>query len=106
MCAGYAEKLGNQENLVQLMVPTFKLLWEKTKNSHVCEGCCGERTSALENIAPKLQCVSSPPQESEQWWHFLPSEMQPKLIDDPRNLEDTDTAAWLLRIHPKLKDCG
>ena len=49
--------------------------------------------SVLENIAPKLQCVSSPPQEGEQWWHFLPSEMQPKLIDDPRNLEDTDTAA-------------
>lgn len=47
----------------------------------------------LENIAPKPQCVSSPPQEGEQWSHFLLSEMQPKLIDDPRNLVDTETAA-------------
>lgn len=49
--------------------------------------------SVLESTAPKLQCVSSPPQEGEQWRHFLPSAMQPKLTDDPRNLVDTETAA-------------
>ena len=39
--------------------------------------------SVLENTVPELHFVSSPPEEGEQRGHFLPSEMQPKLTDDP-----------------------